>query len=63
MNNQTFENLNLFLNHYKDIKQLKIIDVGSNIRTPAKIRKLESIFANHNYIGVDIVGGKMLMLY
>ena len=40
MNNQTFENLNLFLNHYyKDIKQLKIIDVGSNIRTPAKIRK------------------------
>ena len=53
MNNQTFENLNLFLNHYyKDIKQLKIIDVGSNIRTPAKIRKLESIFANHNYIGV-----------
>ena len=59
MNNQTFENLNLFLNHYyKDIKQLKIIDVGSIIRTPAKIRKLESIFANHNYIGVDIVEGK-----
>ena len=59
MNNQTFENLNLFFNYYyKDDKNLKIIDVGSNIRTPAKIKKLEAIFAKHSYIGVDLVEGK-----
>ncbi len=59
MNNQTFENLNLFFQHYIQHKSnLKIIDIGSRIRTPAKIEKLEKIFKKHEYIGVDLVEGQ-----
>ena len=59
MNNQTYENLALFLeNYYPNDKNLKVIDVGSRLRTKSKIEKLHTIFENFQYTGVDLVAGE-----
>lgn len=58
MHDTSFENLELFVNtYYKNSEGLKLIDVGSRLRTPEKKIKWKRILENFEYIGVDITEG------
>ena len=58
MHDTSFENLELFINSYfTNVAGLKVIDVGSRLRTPEKKVRWKKILENFEYIGVDIVDG------
>ena len=58
MHDTSFENLELFINSYfSNIDGLKVIDVGSRLRTPEKKIRWKRTLENFDYIGVDIVDG------
>ena len=59
MHDTSFENLELFSKTYLSNKtSLKVIDVGSRLRTPKKIVEWKKILGDVDYIGVDLVSGQ-----
>lgn len=59
MHDTSFENLELFSKTYLSSKtSLKVIDVGSRLRTPEKIVEWKKILGDVDYIGVDLVSGE-----
>jgi len=58
MHDTSFENLELFIDTYfHNASGLKVVDVGSRLRTPEKKIKWKEILENLDYIGVDLVKG------
>ena len=58
MHDTSFENLELFTKTYlSNFNNLKVVDVGSRLRTQEKKVKWRRILEKHDYIGVDIVDG------
>ena len=58
MHDTSFENLELFINNYfHNAVDLKVVDVGSRLKTPEKKLKWKTILENLDYVGVDLVSG------
>jgi len=60
MHDTSFENLELLVTTYFDNvdgKELKVVDIGSRLRTPEKKNKWKNILKGFDYIGVDLVEG------
>lgn len=58
MHDTSFENLELFAKTYlSNFNNLKVLDVGSRLRTHEKKVKWKRILKDHDYIGVDLVDG------
>ena len=58
MHDTSFENLDLFAKTYLSyFNNLKVVDVGSRLRTQEKKVKWRKILEEHDYIGVDLVDG------
>ncbi len=62
MHDTSFENLELVINNYKNFingKDIKVLDIGSRVRTPEKINRWKGIIPEHyKYIGIDIEIGQ-----
>ena len=62
MHDTSFENLELLINNYKNFlsgKDIKVLDIGSRVRTPEKITRWKGIIPDYyEYIGIDIEKGQ-----
>tara|TARA_Y100000389_G_scaffold129092_1_gene126541 strand:- start:2087 stop:2857 length:771 start_codon:yes stop_codon:yes gene_type:complete len=59
MHDTSFENLELFVESYfPNNEGLKLVDIGSRLRTPEKKIKWRGLLKNFKYIGVDLVEGE-----